>query len=70
MVWFKIGEGVRQNCILSPCLFSFYAEYIMSNAGLDEHKLGSTLPGEISITYVWQNQYNIVKFKNKIKFKK
>ena len=48
--WFLIGKGVRQGCILSPCLFNLYAEYIMSNAGLDEHKLGSTLPGEISIT--------------------
>ena len=34
--WFKIGEGVRQGCILSPCLSNFYAEYIMWNAGLDE----------------------------------
>ena len=34
--WFKIGEGVWQGCILSPCLFNFYAEYIMQNAGLDE----------------------------------
>ena len=36
MDWFKIGTGVRQGCILSPCLFNFYAEYIMGNAGLDE----------------------------------
>ena len=35
-VWFQIGQGVRQVCILSPCLFNLYAEYIMSNAGLDE----------------------------------
>ena len=36
MDWFQIGEGVGQGCILSPCLFNFYAEYIMWNAGLDE----------------------------------
>ena len=48
--WFQIGKGVRQGCILSPCLFNFYAEYIIRNAGLDEHKLESRLPGEISIT--------------------
>ena len=34
--WFQIGKGVRQGCILSPCLFSLHAEYIMQNAGLDE----------------------------------
>ena len=48
--WFQIGKGVRQGCILSPCLFNFYAEYIMRNAGLEEIQAESRLPGEISIT--------------------
>ena len=48
--WFQFGKGVHQDCILSPCLFNLYAEYIMRNAGLDEHKLESRLPGEISVT--------------------
>ena len=48
--WFQIGKGVPQGCILSPCLFNFYAEYIMRNAGLEKHKLESRLLGEISIT--------------------
>ena len=47
--WFQIGKGVRQGYMLSPCLFNFYAEYIMRNAGLEEHKLESRLLGEISI---------------------
>ena len=38
--WFKIGKGVCQGCILSPCLFNFYAEYIMRNAGLEEAQAG------------------------------
>ena len=40
MDWFKIGKGVCQGCILSPCLFNLYAEYIMQNVGLDEGQAG------------------------------
>ena len=43
--WFQIGEGVRQGCILSPCLLNFYAEYIMRNAGLDVAQAGMKIAG-------------------------
>ena len=62
---FQIGKGVYQGCILSPCLFNFYAEYIMRNAGLEEAQLESRLPWEILITSdmqmtppLWQNMKN------------
>ena len=48
--WFQIGKGVRQGCILSPCLFNVHAEYIMRNAELDETQAGIKIGGEISIT--------------------
>ena len=43
--WFQIGKGVRQGYILSPCLFNFYAEYIMTNAGLEETQAGIKIAG-------------------------
>ena len=43
--WFQIGKGVCQSCILLPCLFNFYAEYIMRNAGLEEAQAGIKIAG-------------------------
>ena len=43
--WFQIGKGLHQSRILSPCLFNFYAEYIMRNAGLEETQAGITIAG-------------------------
>ena len=43
--WFQIGKGVRQSCILSPCLFNLYAEYIMRNVGLEETQAGIKIAG-------------------------
>ena len=46
--WFQIRKGEHQGCIMSPCLFNLYAEYIMRNAGLVEAQIGSRLLGEIA----------------------
>ena len=45
MDWFQIGKGVRQGCILSPCIFNLYAEHIMQNARLDEAQVGIKIAG-------------------------
>ena len=48
--WFQIGKGDRQGCILSPCLFNLYAEYIIRNTGLEETQTGIKIAGRKSIT--------------------
>ena len=48
--WFQIGKGVCQGCVLSPCLFNFYAKYIMRNTGLEEAQVRIKIAGELSIT--------------------
>ena len=61
--WFKIGKGVQQSCVLSPCSFNFYAEYIMQNTGLDESQAGIKIMGR-NIKYLRYADYTIVTAKS------
>ena len=55
--WFQIGKGVHQGCILSPCLFNFYAEYIMRNAGLEEAQIRSDqISGSVVPNSLWPHE--------------
>ena len=56
--WFQIGQGVCQSCILSPCLFNLYAEYILRNAGLDEAQAGIRISGRNSNNLRYANGTN------------
>ena len=55
--WFQIEKGVHQGCILSPCLFNFYAEYIMRNAGLEETQAGIKIAGRNINICRWHHPY-------------
>ena len=73
--WFQIGKGIRQGCILSPCLFNLYAEYIMRNAGLDEAQAGIKISGRNinnlryadDITLMVESEYKLKSLLMKVK---
>ena len=58
--WLQIGKGVRQGCILSPCLFNFYAEYIMWNAGLDEAQTGIKIAGRNTNNLIYADDITLM----------
>ena len=58
--WFQIGKGVPQGCILSPCLFNFYAEYIMRNAGLEEAQAGNKIAGRNINNFRYADDNNLM----------
>ena len=60
MDWFKIGKGVHQGYILSPCLFKFYAEYIMQNTRLDEAQTGIQIAGRNTSNFRYADDTTLV----------
>ena len=58
--WFQIGKEVRQGCILSPCLFNFYAEYIRKNTGLDEAQAGIRIAGRSISNLIYANDTTLM----------
>ena len=58
--WFEIGKGVHQGCILSPCLFNFYAEYIMRNAGLEEAQAGIKIARRNIINLIYADDITLM----------
>ena len=58
--WFQIGKGVCQGCILSPCLFSLYAEYIMRNAGLEEAQAGIKIDGRSINNFIYADDTTLM----------
>ena len=61
MDWFKIRKGVSEGCVLSPCLFNYYAEYIMWNAGLDEAQAGIKTAGRNSSNLRYADDTTLMK---------
>ena len=64
--WFQIGKGIHQGCILSPCLFNLYAEYIMRNAGLEEAQAGIKIAGRNINNLRYADDTTLIRIINRI----